>query len=125
MNKNTIIGIVGVVIVIVAGAFFIFKGEKSEKYFDVSLLDKDETELTKMNEDVEAFLHDNLVVEKTSQTFSDILDEGTGISAAEALDEYSISQEASQADILQTLNAFAADEDALGKLDQTFSEISQ
>jgi len=120
-KNNILIGVV-VVLVIVVGAFFIFRGEKA---FDVSVLDQDVAGLNSIANDLDAFSKDNVVVEEMNQTFSDILDETAGISAAEALDEQSIAQEASQADFGQTLNAFAADDAALQELDQAFGEVSQ
>ena len=122
MNRNIVIGIAVVVLVVVVGAFVIFRGDKA---FSVSVFKKDEAELAKINNDVEMFFQDNTVLDEIDQTFGDILDEGTGISAGAALDEASIAQEASQADLSQTLDAFAADETALQELDQAFGEVSQ
>ena len=121
MNRNIIIAIV-VVGIILVGAFFIFRGDKA---FDVSGLDRDVTELNSMSADLNAFSNDNVAIEELNKTLSDILDETAGISAAEALDESSIAQEASQADISQILNAFAADDAALSGFDQAFGEVSQ
>lgn len=120
-NKTIVIGVIAV-LVIVGGAFFIFRGDKA---FDVSQLDRDAAKLDSMAADIDAFSRDDVALEELNQTFSDILDETAGISAAEALDEQSIAQEASQADFGQTLNAFAADDAALQELDQAFGEVSQ
>lgn len=122
MNKNIIIGIVVAVLVVVVGAFLLLR---SDRAFDVSVLAQDETELAKMAEDFDAFSQDNAVLSEVDQTFGDILGEQDGISAEEALDEISITNEASQADLEQTLNAFAADQAALQELDQTLGEVSQ
>lgn len=122
MSKNTVIGIVAVVLVVVVGAFFIFRGEKA---FEISILDQDVAGLNSIATNLDAFSRDNAVVEEMNQTFSDILDETAGISAAEALDESSIAREASQADLSQTLNAFAADDAALSELEQVFGEVLQ
>ncbi|MDP3771832.1 MAG: hypothetical protein Q8Q94_00450 [bacterium] len=123
MNKNAVIGIVvAVVLVVVVGAFFIFRGDKA---FDVPGLDRDVGELDSISADLDAFSKDNVALEELNQTFSDILDETSGISAVEALDESSIAQESSQADFGQTLNAFAADDAALSELDQALGEVSQ
>ncbi len=121
MNKNLIIAIV-VVLVVVVGAFFIFKDKKA---LDVSFIQGDETELAGWLSDFEAFSQDDALAAELDQTFGDILDEGAAISADAALDDSSISQEASQADFLQTLNAFAADDAALQELDQISGEVSQ
>lgn len=122
MNKNTIIGIIVVVFVVVVGAFLLLRGDRA---FDVSALARDEAELSKMVEDFEAFSQDGAILSEVDQTFGDILDEHTGISAEDALDESSIAQDAIQADSGQTLNAFAADEAALQELGQVFGEVSQ
>lgn len=71
MNKNIIIGIV-ILLVVVVGAFFIFRGERA---FDVSALERDEVELASIANDIEAFQEDNLVLNELDQTFTDILDE--------------------------------------------------
>ena len=120
-NKNVIIVIAGIVVIVVVGAFFIFRGEKA---LDVSLFEKDEAELTRMNNDFEMLSQDS-VLNEIDQTFGDILDEGAGISADDALDESSIAQEAAQADLSQTLDAFAADDAVLQELDQVFGEVLQ
>jgi len=119
--KNIPIGIV-IVFVVVVGAFYIFRGEKA---FDVFFLGQDEAELASITSDIEAVSQDNIILDELDQTFSDILDEIAGISADEALDEASIAQEASQADLSQTLDAFAADDAALQELDQSFDEVLQ
>lgn len=120
-NKNIII-VVLVVLVVVVGASFLFRGDK---IFDVSVLDQDVAGLNGIAADLEGFSKDNVAVDELNQTLSDILDETAGISVAEALNEQSITQEASQADFGQTLNAFAADDVALSELDQAFGEVSQ
>lgn len=122
MNKNAVISVVVIVLVVVVGAFFIFRGDKT---FNVSVLDRDAAELDGIAADIDAFSKDNVAVEELNQTFGDILDETAGIGAAEALDESSIAQESSQIDTLQTLDAFAADEAALQEFDQAFGEVSQ
>ena len=48
-----------------------------------------------------------------------------GVSAVEALDESSIAKEALEADLSQTLDAFAADDAVLQELDQAFDDVSQ
>ena len=120
-NKNIILGI-SIIVMVVVGAFFIFRGDKA---LDVSLFERDEAELTRMSNDFESLSKDNALLDEIDQTFSDILDEGAGISADDALDESSIAQEAAQADLSQTLDAFAADDAALQELDQVFGEVLQ
>ncbi|MCH7828482.1 hypothetical protein IH982_01270 [Patescibacteria group bacterium] len=120
MSKNVAIGVVVVILVVVAGAFFIFRGEEA---FDVSLFEKDEAELTSIGNDIE-MLSQDAVLDELEQTFGDIL-EGAGISAAEALDESSIALEALEADLSQTLDAFASDDAVLQELDQAFGDVSQ
>jgi len=123
MNKNIIIGIIVVaLVVVVAGAFFVFR---SKEAFDVSFISGDEIELTNWGNDLEVFAKDNTLATEFDQTFGDILDERAVISADAALNESAIAQEASQVDSSQTLNAFAADDAALRELDQVFSEVSQ
>ena len=121
INKDIVRYAIVVVLVAVVGAFFIFRGEKA---FDVSGFEKDEMELTRMSNDFEA-LFQGTILDEIDQTFSDILDEGAGISADDALDESSIAQEAAQADLSQTLDAFAADDAVLQELDQVFDEVLQ
>lgn len=122
MNKNLVIGIFIIILVLVAGAFFIFKGDKA---FDVSFLDKDAAELDSMAADIDAFSMDNAAIEELNQTFSDILDESAGISAAEALGESSIDKEAALADLSQILNVFGLDDAALSELNQVLGEVLQ
>ena len=121
INKDIVRYAIVVVLVAVVGAFFIFRGEKA---FDVSGFEKDEMELTRMSNDFET-LFQGTILDEIDQTFSDILDEGAGISADDALDESSIAQEAAQADLSQTLDAFAADDAVLQELDQVFDEVLQ
>lgn len=121
INKDIVRYAIVVVLVAVVGAFFIFRGEKA---FDISGFEKDEMELTRMSNDFEA-LFQGTILDEIDQTFSDILDEGAGISADDALDESSIAQEAAQADLSQTLDAFAADDAVLQELDQVFGEVLQ
>jgi len=121
MNKNIIIGIVVIILVIVAGVLFISRGEEA---FDVSLFDKDEAELTSIGNDIE-MLSQDVVLDEIEQTFNDILDEGAGISADAALDESEIAKEAAEADLSQVLDAFASDEAVLQELDQAFGDVSQ
>ena len=121
MSKNIVIGVIVVILVVVAGAFFTFRGEEA---FDVSLFDKDEAELTSIGNDIE-MLSQDVVLDEIEQTFGDILDESVGVSAVEALDESSIAKEALEADLSQTLDAFAADDAVLQELDQAFDDVSQ
>ena len=121
MSKNVVIGIVVVILVVVVGALFIPRGEEA---FDVSLFDKDEAELASMGNDIE-MLSQDAVLDEIDQTFSDILDEGAGISADAALDESEIAKEAAEADLSETLDAFASDDAVLQELDQAFGDVSQ
>lgn len=122
MNKNLIIAIVIVLVIVVAGAFFIFRGKKA---FDVSFIQGDETELSNWGSDLEIFSQEDTLATELDQTFGDILDERAAISTDAALDESSINQEATQADFSQTLNASAVDESILQELDQLFGEVLQ
>ena len=121
MNKNIVIGIVVIILVIVAGVLFI---SKEEEAFDVSLFDKDEAELTSIGNDIEMFSQD-AVLDEIEQTFGDILDEGAEISADAALDESEIAKEAAEVDLSQALDAFASDEAVLQEIDQAFGDVSQ
>lgn len=122
MNKNIIISLAVVVFVVVAGAL-LYRGGGTG--FNISALGRDEAELSKMSEDLDAFYQDNVILSEVDQTFADIMDERVGISAEEVFDESSISNEASGADFEQTLNAFVADEATLQELDQAFGEVVQ
>lgn len=119
MNRNIIIGIV-VVIIILAGVFLIFK---SKPALDTALFDKDEAELNAFNNDIALFDQDNTVLDEINQTFNDILNEGAVVSAESALDLTSLEQEASAVDFSSELNIF--DEDILQELDQSFGEVLQ
>ena len=78
-----------------------------------------------MAADIDAFSMDDAVIEELNQTFSDILDETAGISAAEALDESSITKEAARADLSQILNVLGPDDAALSEFNQTLGEVLQ
>ena len=116
MNKNIIIGIV-VVLVLVVGAFLIL-GRGGES-IDVSVFVPDEAELNSMAVDIEAFSADDIVLNEVDDTFGDITDAGGAFS----LD--TIDQEAAEADLSAALDAFAADDTVLDEIDQTFGEVSQ
>lgn len=119
MNRNIIIGIV-VVIIILVGIFLIFKGKPP---LDTALFDKDEEELSAFNNDIALFDQDNTALDEISQTFSDILDEGAIISAESALNLTSLEQEASAVDFSGDLNIF--NENILQEFDQAFGEVLQ
>ncbi|MCP6719522.1 MAG: hypothetical protein KJI71_04840 [Patescibacteria group bacterium] len=120
MNRNIIIGIV-IVIIILVGAFFIFRGGP----IDTSAFKADEAELDRFNQDIEAASQDSGIFNEFTQTFLDILDEVAPIPPGEALDEASINQDAAESDLSDSLDSFAADESALQEFDDTFEEVSQ
>lgn len=122
MNKNLIIGTVVVLIIVAAGAFFIFK---DGGIIDVSVWRGDEAELANGTNDLEISVQDDIFAIELNQTFNDILDEQTAISANAALNESAIAQEANQIDFSQTLNDFAADDTAIQELGQIFGEVSR
>ena len=116
MNRNIIIGIV-VVLVLVVGAFLILG--RGGGGIDVSVFVPDEAELNSMATDIEAFSEDDIVLNEVDDTFDDITDAGDAFS----LD--TIDQEVSEVDLSATLDAFAADDTVLDEIDQTFGEVSQ
>jgi Tfp pilus assembly protein PilO len=122
-QKNIVMGaVLIVVLVILVGIFFLFSGEKA---IDLSLLEQEEMELTSIDSGLNALVQDNAILDELNQTFGDILDENTEFSTVDALEESSIVQEASEADLSETLNAFAADDAVLEELYQVFGEVSQ
>lgn len=111
-----------VLFVVVVGAFFLLGGGET---FDTAQFTQDEAELTRINSAVELFAQDNAILDEIDQTFADITNAVAGISAGDALSESSIDQEASQVDLSQTLDDFAADDIVLGEVDQGLGEVSQ
>lgn len=118
MSRNIIVIII--VGIILAGAFFIFRGGGP---IDTALFENDETELAVFGNDVAAFNQDETILDEISQTFSDILDEGAVVSTESAIELASIEKEASEADISGDLNVF--DEGILQELGQIFDEVLQ
>jgi len=116
MNKNIIIGVV-VVLVLVVGALLILG--RGGEVIDVSVFAPDEAELNSMATDIEAFSADDTVLDEIDDTFGDITDAGDAFSID------TIDQEAADADLSVTLDAFAADDTVLDEIDQTLGEVSQ
>ncbi len=120
-NKNIIIVIGAVIFAVAAGAFF-FRGEE---IIDVSVLELDEAEITRLGNDIEILFEENVILDEINQTFIDISDDGSGISVNDALNLDLINGEASQADLSVSFDAFTADEAILTELDQSFGEVSR
>ena len=114
MNKNIIIGIV--VLVLVVGALFLFGGRGDP--IDVSLFGQDETELNSLDGDINMFVQDDAVLDEIDDTVGDITD------AEDACSVETIDQEAAEVDLTATLDAFDEDETILNELDQIFGEVS-
>lgn len=119
MSRNIIV-VLAITMIILAGVFFIFKGEEM---LNTALFEKDEAELTALENDIAAFNQDETILDEVGQTFSDILDESAVVGAESALESASVEKEASEADFSGDLNVF--DEGAMQELDQIFGEISQ
>lgn len=109
-------------LVVVVGAFFLLGGGGD---FGTSQFVKDEAELAKINSALELFSQDSAILDEIDQTFADITGTTVGISAGEALSESSINQEASQVDLSQIFDDFAADDTILQEVDQGLGEVSQ
>lgn len=122
-QKNIFMGAaLFLILLVIVWAFFTLI---ADNVFDVAQFEEDEAVLENIGNDLESLSQDNAFLDEIDQTFSDILDEGAGISADDALDESSIAQEAAQADLSQTLDAFAADDAVLQELDQVFGDVLQ
>jgi len=121
MDKN-IISIIIILVVVVIGAFFAVT-EKAA--FDISGLEQDSAVLQKLSVDLDILYQDQSLLEELDRTINDILDESVATNASTALNEASIVAEESQAELSQTLNAFADDEEVFGELNQLFNEVSQ
>ena len=67
MNRKIIIG---VVLVLVVGAFFI--SGRGGEVIDVSVFAPDESELNSMTTDIEAFSGDDAVLDEIDQTFGEV-----------------------------------------------------
>ena len=115
MNKKIIIGIV--VLVLVVGALFIIG--RGGEVIDVSVFAPDESELNSLGSDINMFVQDDVVLDEVDDTFGDITDAG------DALNINTIDQEAVEADLTATLDAFDGDETILNELDQVFGEVMQ
>lgn len=122
-NKNIIIGVI-VVLVVVGGAFLLFKS-KTPSIVDTSSLASDESELAAFQADIDSFAGDEAVLSELDQTLDDVAEAGGEINAAEAIDSALISQEGSGVDFSKDLAGFTSDDAALQELDQAFSEVSQ
>jgi len=120
MNKNIIIGVVVVVIILVGAFFTIFRGKPP---IETAIFDKDETELGAFGSDVALFEQDNTIFDELNQTFSDILEEGAVVSTEASIDLTSLNKEASGADFSGDLDVF--NEGVLQELDQVLGEVSQ
>ncbi|MDO8265037.1 MAG: hypothetical protein Q7T34_01545 [Candidatus Parcubacteria bacterium] len=116
MNKNIIIGIIATVIIL-AGVFFILNNKGP---IDTALFEGDETELTSLGNDINAFNQDETILDEINQTFSDILDESAVVSVESALDLTSIEKEAAEADFAGELDVF--NEAILQEIDQALGE---
>jgi len=120
-NKNIIMVIGAAIFAVAAGAFF-FRGED---VIDVSVFETDEAEIRSLGGDIEILFQENVILDEIDQTFMDISDDGSGISANNALNLDLINSEASQADLSVSFDAFKADEAILTELDQSFGEVSR
>lgn len=121
MSKNLII-VIAVILVVVAGAFSIFRGKEA---IDVSVWQGDENELANWESVLEMFSQEDALGQEIDQTFGDVLDEQAGLGIDAALDETSINQEASKSDFSETLDDFTTDDAALLELNQVIGEVSQ
>ena len=122
-NKTIVIGVI-TVLVIVGGAFLLFKS-KAPKVVDLSALTSEESELTAFNADLASFAGDEIVLSELNQTLNDVVETTGAISATESIDSTSISQEGSQVDLSKDLAGFISDDAALQELDQALGEVTQ
>ena len=99
------------------GALFIIG--RGGEVIDVSVFAPDESELNSLGSDINMFVQDDVVLDEVDDTFGDITDAG------DALNINTIDQEAVEADLTATLDAFDGDETILNELDQVFGEVMQ
>jgi hypothetical protein len=122
-NKTIIIAVIAV-LVIVGGVFLLFKS-RTPAVVDLNAFTNEENELTAFEADLALFVDDETVLSELDQTFSDIAETTGGVSASEALDITSISQEANLIDLSGDLTDSANDDTALQELEQILGEILQ
>ena len=84
-NKTIIIGVIAV-LVIVGGAFLLFKS-KAPKVVDMGALTSEESELTAFDADLASFAGDEVVLSEFDQTLGDVAETTGVISAAEAIED--------------------------------------
>lgn len=128
MKKNILMGIMVLVLVLTIG--FLLTMDRVTKYnlkpirnpagLSQALYQKDEAELDSFGDDLALSGGDLAVSSEVDQTFDDILDTNEL-----ALDEDSISKEATDIDLSGELNASASDDVVLKEADQALVEVAQ
>ncbi len=122
-NKTIVIGVIAV-LVIVGGAFLLFKS-KAPTVVDMGALTSEESELAAFDADLASFAGDEVVLSELDQTLNDVAETTSAISATESIDSTSIGQEGNQVDFSKDLAGFTSDDAALQELDQAFGEVTQ
>lgn len=122
MNRNIAIGIIVFIIIIGGVLLFLKRGPSA---VDTITVNKEEDELTALNNDFDLFAADEAALDEINQTFNDVAETTETLNAAKALDNVSISQEADQADLSGDITSFNNDEAQLQEINQAFNEILQ
>lgn len=123
MNRNVIIGII--VFIIIIGGLLLFSRGKAPSAVKTGVISEEEDGLATFGSELDLFAGDEIVLDEINQALVDVAEITEAVSAAEAIDSASISQEANQADLSNDITSFNNDEAQLQELDQAFSEVSQ
>ena len=122
MNKNVLIGIIALVIV-VGGAFLLYKGNQLS--VDTGALSSEEKSFTSLENDMSSFAQDETVLNEVNQTYNDIAQDSGAVSSSDAFNGASIASEARQVDFSSDVNAFNSDNVALQGASQASGEVAQ
>lgn len=125
-NKTIIIGIL-LVLVVIGGAFLFWKNKvQAPLVVDTASLSAEESSISSLETSLASSAKDEAVSNELDQTLIDVAEETGAVSAVEAVNSASISQEESQIDFLsKNLTDFTNANAILQELNQAIDEVSQ
>jgi len=123
MKKDITVSLI--IFAAIIGGIFLVSRFKTPSVFDAVAWDREEKELRLIDDDLNTFAADEMILSEIDQTFSDIIEDITEVNATNVLDETLMNQEAEQADPSKDIADLNSEDSQLKEVDQVLSEILQ